>query len=589
MVSAISISPSAIYTGTQVSCAAAATDPDEGPLLPNYQWTLGGQILSTSSSYIVQADETNVGDSLTCTATAVDSSGLSTNSFSSITIENTLPIITDLSITPSSAIYNDTSISCIANVLDPDESLNVQYEWKLNNNPLALGSSLNLNSYTISPSDQLECFASVHDSMGGTAEANTIRLVENRAPIVTNVSLNTLSPQADTLMECSSIVSDPDGELLQPSYEWTLNGSLLGTTSTVQLDASIAPVGEILICTASVVDAASATDSASATTTIENTAPIMGLVSIQPDSDLNVQSTLTCAADGYDLNDGTLNPIYTWTNTTTGIVIGSNETLSLNPSLVSANDNIECTVTFTDNDGSSINASFSVEVLNGSPSFDRAAEIIPNTSVRTGTTLVCSAEASDPEEGPLSPSYTWTLGGQLLSSSHTYTVNAIETDVGDQLICTAHVFDSTGETATTTAYVTVENTEPIIDSISLSTSTLYNDEDIECTATVVDPDELQPLTISYSWTTGSSLLGTGTSLDLSTTSSIPGDQLSCVAEATDSQGATTSNNTQASIDNRRPTAPSVHLSPRNTNCRTRSSGLQHRNREHRCRWRYNHL
>ncbi|MEC7988250.1 MAG: hypothetical protein VX278_23995, partial [Myxococcota bacterium] len=561
LISDITISPSEIYTGTQVNCAAAAMDPDEGPLLPTYRWTLGNQVLSTSSSYAVQASETNVGEELTCTVTATDSAGLIASNSASVTIENTIPAITDIQITPNGTVYNDSSVTCVANAVDPDEPLSVNYEWKQNGNPLKTGSMLDLSVYSIHPTDHIECIASVTDASGAFVAANVSTNVDNRPPVVDYVALSDAKPKADALIECSASVSDPDGEALLPSYEWTRNGVDIGDSASLQLDPSIATVGAPLTCTAFVTDAAGASANASASATIDNTEPTMSPVAIQPESNLHVNSELTCSATGYDFNDGALTPTYTWTNTTNGIVVGNAQTLQLDSSFVSAGDIIECTITFTDNDGASVQDRFSVEVLNGSPSFDSAAEITPNTMVKTGTTVVCSANATDPEEGALSPTYTWSLGSQILSTTNTYTVSALETNVGDQLTCTASVNDDTGETATTTAHVTIENTEPIIDFISLSSSEVYNDDPLECIATVVDPDELQPLTISYEWSIASALIGSGTSLDLAATTSNPGSTVVCTATTTDSQGATTSGTAEASITNRLPTAPSVSISP----------------------------
>ena len=68
------------------------------------------------------------------------------------------------------------------------------------------------------------------------------------------------------------------------------------------------------------------------------------------------------------------------------------------------------TVTATDTTGLTDSASFSLRI-NSEPVIDAAASISPNTGVVTGTTLTCSATITDAEDGTLTPSYDWSIGG----------------------------------------------------------------------------------------------------------------------------------------------------------------------------------
>ena len=60
---------------------------------------------------------------------------------------------------------------------------------------------------------------------------------------------------------------------------------------------------------------------------------------------------------------------------------------------------------------------------------------------------------------------------------------------------------------------------------------------------------------------GSSVLGSGSTLDLATTSLIPNDILSCVANAVDSNGGTAQDSTDTLIINRAPDSFTVSISP----------------------------
>ena len=155
------------------------------------------------------------------------------------------------------------------------------------------------------------------------------------------------------------------------------------------------------------------------------------------------------------------------------------------------------------------------------------------------------------------------MGGISIASGATYTVLASDTDVGDTLICTATAIDSDLETSTSSASVEIENTEPVVSGVSISSSStgLYNDSILTCSGTVSDPDE--SIAEQYSWELDSVLVGSASTLDLSTTAALPGDSISCIITATDTQGVSSSESSLLSVENRAPSAPSISLSPTN--------------------------
>ena len=63
-------------TSETLTCSAAFSDLNDGALSPAYVWTKSdGTILSSTDSYTIDANETDVGDSLTCTASVIDADG----------------------------------------------------------------------------------------------------------------------------------------------------------------------------------------------------------------------------------------------------------------------------------------------------------------------------------------------------------------------------------------------------------------------------------------------------------------------------------------------------------------------------------
>ena len=129
------------------------------------------------------------------------------------------------------------------------------------------------------------------------------------------------------------------------------------------------------------------------------------------------------------------------------------------------------------------------EKENPTATFSTAASISPSTGVQTGMTLICTASATDLEDGVVTPSYEWTVGAAWVATGGSYTVSASDTDVGDSIVCTATAVGSDNERATSSASVLLENTDPVLRQVSITPNTgVLNDSVLSCTGSVTDPD-----------------------------------------------------------------------------------------------------
>ena len=154
-------------------------------------------------------------------------------------------------------------------------------------------------------------------------------------------------------LDCSR--SDVDGDSLDTAFTWTniTTGSIIGSSSYVVLTTSSASPGDEIECSVVVTDSISATASGAASVILENRLPSMSTVSISPNTAVSTSETLTCAAAATDPDEGSLSVVYTWTNTSTGDLLGSGSTLTLTPALVSPADVVECTASASDAEGES--------------------------------------------------------------------------------------------------------------------------------------------------------------------------------------------------------------------------------------------
>ncbi|MAA80562.1 MAG: hypothetical protein CL916_15005 [Deltaproteobacteria bacterium] len=400
------------------------------------------------------------------------------------------------------------------------------------------------------------------DSDGFTSlVAQTLRI--NTPPSAPTISIAPTEAYTVDTLTVSANSEDADGDSVSFSYEWS--GSNGGTYSGIMLPASETSVGETWTVRVTPNDGYVDGDYVESSITILNNDPVIDDLTI----DLltpTTTDTVTCSVSSSDGDGDPLSLTFEWSNQNSGAIYASTSSTSTSVQLdlstvsISANDTLVCSVVSADGNGGSASDSTSVMVYNSGPSFGTPTSISPSIGVVTGSILTCSAGASDQTDGILTPSYTWSVGVNTIGTGISYTVSANDTDVGDAITCVATAIDSDGEVATSSASVMVENTDPVVSTVSISPSNgVYNDGVLSCSAVVTDPDE--NLSASYSWELNSIAVGSGSSLDLTTTSALPSDTVICIASVNDSNGGNDSASTSLTVENRAPTAPVVSISP----------------------------
>ena len=484
------------------------------------------------------------------------------NTYSDPANTNLAPEISEAIISPETQVYNDSTLNCIAVGTDTEDGeLAVAYTWTLGGAPIPVtGAILNLELISnVEPEQEVKCIATVTDSFGVEAGSEAAIVVENRNPVVDSIEIDKTNPEANETVTCTATASDADedAENIVITYSWDAGNGEIGDEAALQLTPELAGVEDILRCTATATDSQGGIGQDEASGTINNTAPEITEVNITPAENITVETELTCSALGSDLNDGLINPTaYAWFNA--AVNLGNTAVLQLDSSFASPADTIECQVTLTDAQGLSVTETASVTVENIPPVFTSAAVISPASAVKTGTELTCSATAEDLEDGSLSPSYSWEVNGTQVGTGAVYTVHADDTDVGDDIICIAAVVDNQSTIETSTVFVTVENTSPVISNVEISPTEAYNDSTITCLANFVEPDE--ELLPSYSWSYGGVNIGTSSSLNLNGLGLLPDASLLCEVYIQDSQGAIAEASADIIIENRAPSAPEISIS-----------------------------
>ena len=214
----------------------------------------------------------------------------------------------------------------------------------------------------------------------------------------------------------------------------------------------------------------------------------------------------------------------------------------------------------TAQDGSEVvSSSTNVELVNRDPVVSELI-ITPGTGIREGTELTCTASSSDPDLDEIVESYRWTNDGAVLSTERSFVLSTEDDVKGDQLTCTVIVEDSHGQSIQQQESVTVSNTPPQVDGISITPFNPVSSDSLTCNVVASDPDVQDNPSLNYSfvWTVDT-IIQSETSNVLS--SGYAKDQaVVCTAVITDIDGAFgTASSTAVTILNSTPVVESVSV------------------------------
>ena len=520
----ITLSPSAVYGSDSLTVSIATSSDDDGdPVSHLIQWYENGSLTSNTLSTVASAD-LDVGEVWTVRVTPND--GYTDGNFAeaSITVENSLPTVsTPIVSSSSNGVFNDSVLTCAATVTDADETVAASYSWDLNGT-IVLGDTVDLNNYIMSSGDSVSCIVSATDSNGGVGTNQTITQVVNRSPSISSVSISPSSPGSQDILTCSVTSSDSDGDTLTESMEWFVSGSSVSTNATLDLAILGVSPNDTVECVVVVTDSSGDSDQQSSSVTVLNTNPTVDVLTLSP-SGPTLLDTLSCYAEYSDADGGVPSIVFSYTNQSTGSIFTPTTTsTNLSTLDISSTDAeydhvLTCSVTVTDVYGGTSSSSVSTTIVNTSPVFDQEATITPS-AVEIGTSVSCSAIASDPDDGVASLTYVWQVNGGQVSTGSTWTVSSSLANVGDDLTCRAVAVDFEGNATTSTSTPSViSNTAPVVSGVVLNNLSPYTNDVLSVAPTTFDFNG-DSVTLNYEWhvidaTTGADSIvqtGAGTSL-----------------------------------------------------------------------------
>jgi len=291
--------------------------------------------------------------------------------------------------------------------------------------------------------------------------------------------------------------------------------------------------------------------------TLDNREPTISGLAISPNTDVTTSTALTCGFTSADLDGESLTETVMWT---VGANIYTGTTLTLDPSMVNPGETVTCEVLVEDNYSGSALDTVSVTVINTAPVFDVAASISPST-VYANSTVSCSGTVSDADGETAGMTYLWenVTTGMTLGTTDTITLTTSDAAKDDNIQCTITATDGT-DSVDSVANVTVMNSVPTIDSLSLSPALIYTNTDVQAVATGSDL-EGSALTWNYTWFVDGTQVQDGSSDTLSSTFFVKDQIVSVDVTVNDGDDTSATQSDSETVSNSVPTAPVVSISP----------------------------
>lgn len=542
---------------------AESFDPDGDSIRYEYQWYRNG-VATTNVSNPLPAAETTRGDVWMVYVTPDDGSSLGPSANASITVQNSPPTMTGVTITPPNAYTDDTLSAVAAGFYDDDgDPQGWRYRWALNGTTIAGATDPTLASSYFVKGDSLTVTAWPNDSFeDGSPMTSAAKVIQNSTPTVPFVNVTPDNPEREDSLDCAYSSSDADADTITYTVSWTKDGAPTGIVDTT-IDASLTENGETWTCLVTASDGTATSVAGSDFVVVSdyvNMPPEAPTIHIEPDPAQSDESlTAVIDVDSYDLDGDTITYAYVWyvDGVDSGIV---SET-------VPASDTLRgeiWTVVVSPYDGYQYGSteSASVQIVNTPPTL-ASASISPTTAY-TDTLLTAVPSGYTDDDGDAATyRYQWYLGGNRILGAVDSTLAETNFVRGDVIYAEVSPWDGTDLGASvTTGSITIQNAPPTTPTVTVSPDTPEREQDLACTYSSTDADN-DAITYSLMWTKNGAVTGiTTATLDDSLTEN--GETWACLVSATDGTATSATGSDSVLVYdyiNVAPEAPIIHISP----------------------------
>ena len=260
------LSPDPARTNDVLTALATVTDPEGDATTETFTWYVNGtEVQSGPAGSLDGTLYFDKGNTVQVVVTAVDTDGASGQESSRIvTVANTAPTLTSITLTPTSGQVGDT-LTCDATGTDADgDAVALAYTWSNG----ATGATLTITS-TDAPGTPLTCTATATDSAGDADVVSSDAEVLNTPPSTPSISIAPTQPLPTDALVCQidTPATDINDQVVSYSFMWLVDGVTSAITGdTVSADETNG--NETWTCIVEATDGVDSSPPASASVTL---------------------------------------------------------------------------------------------------------------------------------------------------------------------------------------------------------------------------------------------------------------------------------------------------------------------------------
>ncbi|MDP2311291.1 MAG: hypothetical protein Q8P41_00185 [Pseudomonadota bacterium] len=315
VLSGVTLTPTTAYEASTLTCTPTATDADGDAITYTYAWYVSAALIAPTTSTLTGSYFSKA-STVYCRVTPNDgtTSGTAASS-NTVTISNTAPVISAVSLTPTTA-YEASTLTCTPTATDADsDAITYTYAWYVNGSAVAATSSTLTGTY-FSSGNTVYCGIRPTDgTTAGTVVLSNTVTISNTAPVISVVSLTPTSAYEASTLTCTPTATDADGAAVTYTYAWYVNG-VANARTTSTLTGTYFGKADTVYCRVTPSDGTTSGSAASSNTvTIDNTAPGAPVLAIDPTAPVEGVDDLLCdvVTDSTDADGDVVDYDISWT------------------------------------------------------------------------------------------------------------------------------------------------------------------------------------------------------------------------------------------------------------------------------------
>ena len=492
----IAFNPAAPANGDDVQAVVTGLDDDGDAVTFTYAWTLDGAA-QTDTGDTISADRTEHGQRWAVTVTPADAEGAGEPVIAEVEIANSAPEVLTLTLVPAEPYVTDDVVAVVTGYDADADAITYSYTFFVDGTEVQSGDSDTLVAGSFAKHQRISVEVAANDGFDdGEAFVSADAEVQNSLPTAASVAIDPATAyEASTLTCLPAGFADDDGDAEGWTYAWSVNGTEVATTAT--LDGAAFNKGDSVTCAATPFDGEASGEAVTSSLTVSNTAPVLTgvtLSTVAPTENDTITVSLGAASD----DDGdSITYSYDWY--VNGSMVSTSG--SLLPNRFNKGDSIYVVVTPWD--GSALGTPITSDTATGANTAPTVTTVtLSSSTVYTNDTLTAAVSATDLDGDSLSYSYDWYVDGVPRGSATSATLSgATYFDKGQSIYVVVTPNDGSADGTTgTSSTVTVSNAAPTAPVVEVTPADAVEGDDLTCAVTTASTDaDGDALTYAFAW------------------------------------------------------------------------------------------